>query len=196
MAECTRIRDVIVKNSAIFNNPDDFSGSVTVENCASDDGDGTNAVTPSDWSDVFEDYSNGDFRLKATDTDLIGAGLDLSTDVDYPFKDDIEGQKRGFNGSWDIGADEYVPTEIYRSVGPGSTDALEEGTDNPMTIVGDTATFSSALANNIGVGDAIQYDDDVDGDIDSDDSIVFIDLRISNYEFRVKKAYGSLPVEV
>ena len=43
-----------------------------------------------------------------------------------------------------------------------------------MTIVGELATFASAMPDNVGVGDVIQYDDDDDGDIDADDSLVFI----------------------
>jgi len=145
---------------------------------------------------TFENEGGDDFRLDQTDTLAINQGVDLSADSNLAFTTDIEGDERNFNDNWDIGADEYRPTEIYRSVGPGSTTALEEGTDNPMTIVGDTATFSSALADNIGVGDAIQYDDDDDGDIDSNDSIVFIHKRFSTYKFQIRNSSGGLPVEV
>jgi hypothetical protein len=144
-----------------------------------------------------------DLRIKA-DSTLIDSGTDLSADADLAFVTDIEGDERNFNDGWDIGADEYHPTKIYRSVGPSATDALEEGTTtsgfttttNPMTIVGDTATFSSPLADNIGVGDAIQYDDDDDGDIDANDSIVFIHKRYSNLKYQVRSAQGGLPNEV
>ena len=71
------------------------------------------------------------------------------------------------------------PTKIYRSVGPSATTAITTGSSNEMTITGTTATFQSSLPTNVGVGDAIQYDDDSDGDIDSDDSIVFISGRIT-----------------
>ena len=151
---------------------------------------------------TFENEGGDDFRLDQTDTTAIGMGVDLSADSNLAFTTDIEGDIRdliadssNLTATFDIGADEYRPTEIYRSVGPDSTDALEEGTDNPMTIVGDTATFTSALADNIGVGDAIQYDDDNDGDIDANDSIVFIHKRFSNYEYQVKTAAGADPVE-
>jgi len=95
--------DVIVQNCAVFGNSDDFSNVSTIDHCASDDGDGTNAVVPSDWSLVFVDYPNGDFHLKSTDTDLRDAGVDLSSEG---FTDDIDGETR--SAPWDIGADEYV----------------------------------------------------------------------------------------
>ena len=66
------------------------------------------------------------------------------------------------------------PTKIFRSVGPSATTAITTGSSNEMTISGTTATFASSLPTNVGVGDAIQYDDDNDGDIDADDSIAFI----------------------
>ena len=69
------------------------------------------------------------------------------------------------------------PTKIFRSVGPSATSAITTGSSNEMTITGTTATFPTALPTNVGVGDAIQYDDDNDGDIDADDSIAFIKER-------------------
>ena len=45
-----------------------------------------------------------------------------------------------------------------------------------MTISGSTATFESGLYDNIGVGDAIEYDSDGN---DSIDAIVFIHGRTS-----------------
>ncbi|MDB4304241.1 hypothetical protein N9934_05585, partial [Desulfosarcina sp.] len=145
---------------------------------------------------TFENEGGDDFRLDQTDTLAIGKGTSTLADPNLSFNTDIEGDERNFNDSWDIGADEYRPTEIYRSVGPGSTDALEIGTDNPMTIVGDIATFTNALADNIGVGDAIQYDDDDDGDIDANDSIAFVTSRISNYQYQISNASGGAPTEV
>ena len=59
-----------------------------------------------------------------------------------------------------------------------------------MTISGSTATFDEPLPNRIGVGDAIQYDDDGDGDIDSSDSIVFIHGRTSATEYTVQSLHG------
>lgn len=95
---------VTVKNTVSFGSSYDFVGTMTIDYCASDDGDGTNAVTPSDWSTVFEDYTAGDFHLKSTDTDLIGAGTDDPGSGLY--SDDIDGEAR--TSTWDIGADEYI----------------------------------------------------------------------------------------
>ena len=88
-------------NSVVFDTADDFSANLlNVSYCASDDGDGTNSVQPVDWSEEFEDYANGDLRLKAGSA-LIGAGTDLSAD----FTTDITGATRTI--PWDIGAFEY-----------------------------------------------------------------------------------------
>ena len=87
-----------VINCAVADNTDDFYSATTVDYCASDDGDGTNAVTPADWSAVFVDYTNHDYHLKSTDTDLTGAGSDQSayytTDKEYT----------AWGATYDIGA--------------------------------------------------------------------------------------------
>jgi hypothetical protein len=96
-----------VKNCAVFACTDDFVDSVgvTIDYCASDDGDGTNSVAPSggNWANEFNDHGNGDFTLlaggncKNGGTDNPGAGL---------FLDDIDGETR--SSPWDIGADELL----------------------------------------------------------------------------------------
>ena len=94
---------VTVTNTVSFGNSDDFDGAMTIDHCASDDGDGTNAIIPSDWSNVFVDYVNRDFHLKSTDTDLKDAGINLSSTAG--FTDDIDSDTRPAS-NWDIGADE------------------------------------------------------------------------------------------
>ena len=121
-------------------------------------------------------------------------GADLSGDPYLPITTDIDGDKR--EGDFSIGADEGTPTKIYRSVGPSNTTALATGQGNDLTISGSTATFDESLPNRIGVGDAIQYDDDGDGDIDSNDSIVFIHGRTSSIEYTVKTSTGGTPTAV
>jgi hypothetical protein len=59
-----------------------------------------------------------------------------------------------------------------------------------MSISDSTATFASSLPLNIGVGDALQYDKDGDGDRDG---IVFIHGRISDTQYVVKTATGTTP---
>lgn len=102
-----------VKNCAVFNNADDFDttgATVTIDYCATDDGDGTNGqdftAEATDWNKVFTDYANGDFTLKdyttapccvGNGTDDPGAGL---------YSDDITGTAR--TSPWDIGAHEYA----------------------------------------------------------------------------------------
>lgn len=93
-----------IKNSASFTNADDFFGSFTPDYCASDDGDGTNAVSPSgsDWTNEFNAPASGDFTLLNGGNCYLG-GTTLtggpSTDID--------------GDSWDgsspsIGIDEYA----------------------------------------------------------------------------------------
>lgn len=90
-----------VTNCAVWNNTDDFDGTFTISNCASDDGDGANAVSPSglNWGNEFTDIASGDFTLLDTGN-LYQAGTDLSG----IFTDDIDGDTRS---NWDIGPDEY-----------------------------------------------------------------------------------------
>jgi hypothetical protein len=57
----------------------------------------------------FVNYTGNNFHLAATDTEAIGAGVDLSSDPNYPFDYDIDGGTRPA-GAWDIGADERTPT--------------------------------------------------------------------------------------
>jgi hypothetical protein len=100
-----------IKNCAVFNNVDDFSGAATRDYNASDDGDGTNAVDISpggteadDWNAAFTDYINGDFSVKDTGSVLYNAGTSLAGTVD----DDIIGTARPQSIGYDIGAFEYV----------------------------------------------------------------------------------------
>jgi len=82
--------------------------------------------------------------------------------------------------------DTSLPTQIFRSVGPNNTSALATGSSNAMTISGTTATFASALPNNIGVGDAIVYA--------SSGQIAFISGRASSTQYTVETATGTTPV--
>jgi hypothetical protein len=56
-----------------------------------------------------------------------------------------------------------------------------------LTISGSTATFDSGLPNNIGVGDAIQYDSDNNGSIDA---LAIIHGRTSSTVYTVKNKDG------
>ncbi|MBT4793091.1 MAG: hypothetical protein HON90_16075 [Halobacteriovoraceae bacterium] len=75
-------------------------------------------------------------------------------------------------------------TPIARSVGYGNTSSLDTGAGtNNLTISGKTATFATAIALNIGIGDAIQYD--------TDSKIAFITGRSSDTVFQVRNAAGA-----
>ncbi|HLC95619.1 MAG TPA: hypothetical protein VJH89_03985, partial [Patescibacteria group bacterium] len=88
------------------------------------------------------------------------------------------------------GTQASAATSIYRSVGPGATTALATGASNTLSIATSTATFASALPDNIGVGDVIQYDSDNNGTIDV---IAFIHGRTSSTVYTVKTASGGTP---
>lgn len=57
-------------------------------------------------TDLFIDPTNDDFHIANTSSNLYDAGTDLSSDPEYAFSDDIDGDTR--SGTWDIGADEFV----------------------------------------------------------------------------------------
>lgn len=81
-------------------------------------------------------------------------------------------------------------TSIYRSVEAGATSAKATGTSNALSISGSTATFASALADEIGVGDAIQYDANGSSAITD---VCFIHARTSSTSYTVKNAAGGTP---
>ncbi len=79
---------------------------------------------------------------------------------------------------------------IYRSVGPGNTAALATGGSNALVVANQLATFGSGLANNIGVGDALQYDANADGTVDS---LAFITGRLDSTHYKITDAVGATP---
>jgi len=104
---CMRRGDLDTINCAAFNCTDDFvssgTGTHTIDHCASDDGDGTNSVSPSgsDWDNEFNDPDNGDFTLLNSGNCYQG-GTTITGGPTY----DIDGDE------WDastpsIGVDEY-----------------------------------------------------------------------------------------
>lgn len=95
---------VTAKNNIVGNNNDDFSGTISIDYCLSDDGDGTNEQGPKSgtWSAELTDANNGDFRL-VTDANSIGNGVDDPGSGLY--SDDIIGSTRV--STWAIGAFEW-----------------------------------------------------------------------------------------
>lgn len=84
-------------------------------------------------------------------------------------------------------------TVIYRSVGPGKTAALATGAGNALAISGTSADFASALPDNVGVGDVIQYDADNDGTVDA---LAVICGRNSANSYVVATTAGGAPAAV
>lgn len=84
-------------------------------------------------------------------------------------------------------------TNIYRSVQAGNTSAIAVGSGNNLRVSNDTCYFASALPDTVGIGCALQYDDDNDGDIDANDSILFFKKRVSSTVFLGQAAAGGAP---
>jgi hypothetical protein len=84
---------------------------------------------------------------------------------------------------------------LFRSIGPSNTSALATGSVS-KTISISTRTLSisgTTFADNIGVGDALQYDSNGDSVIDS---IAFISSRASSTSYTLQSNIGDLPTEV
>lgn len=82
------------------------------------------------------------------------------------------------------------PTKIYRSVGAGNTSALADhnsGVDT-ISIIGDQVSFSTAIPDNIGVGDVLVYD--------AGTKIAFIHGRTDSQNFTLMQADGLTLPEV
>ena len=82
------------------------------------------------------------------------------------------------------------PAQIYRSIGIGSTTALETRTSsgvNEAEIVDSTITFDSDVANNIGIGDAIVIDHDTPSGFEA---VFFIRKRIAGNQFLLNDKDG------
>lgn len=206
---------VVVKNNISYANTDNYYGTF--------DASSTNNLSGPTQTDApgsnprnaqvvhFADEYNNDFHLDSADTGARNQGIilyDSGDDANLNFTTDIDNEaRRDATGTWDIGADEAI-TKIYRSVGPSASTALASGGAStygnleikPSYLSGSTtrvtdyiATFWRPLPDNVGVGDAIQYDDDGDEDIDTNDSIVFITRRIDASHYSVRTATGSAP---
>ncbi|HVU06678.1 MAG TPA: peptidoglycan-binding protein [Candidatus Paceibacterota bacterium] len=88
----------------------------------------------------------------------------------------------------------FAATAIYRSVSPSNTSVLDSaGGSKSLTISGSTATFGGAIANNVGVGDVIQYDSASNGTINA---VAFIYGRTDSTHYTVKNASGGTPTAV
>lgn len=111
-----------VINTAVFNNTDDFDGTIGATYSVSDDTQaGTGNIDwdngSTDWGNVFSDHANRDFRLEnytVSGIAVIEQGSDLA--ASEGIWRDIAGNERG--SSPDIGAFEYVSTGVTLTVSP------------------------------------------------------------------------------
>lgn len=147
---------------------------------------------------IFVDATNKDFHLSPTDTAARNSGVDLSADANLPVTTDIDGATRTSVTAWDIGADETA-TQIFRSVGPSATGILESDTAHArnVTLTSGVATFSNALSDNIGVGDAVLIDTGGTNDaIDASDTLLFIHARTDSTHYTLKTHTGATPSDI
>lgn len=132
----------------------------------------------------FFKQSDHDYRLTPQDTVAKTKAISLSNAI-WPY---TENDVSNHANNTSIGAYKAAD-EIFRSIGFNSTSALATGSGNNMTINSSClVTFASGLPNNIGVGDAIQYDSNANTSIDS---ILFISYRNAANSFVAKKADGT-----
>jgi hypothetical protein len=98
-----------VKNCISALSPDDFGnfGSITIDYCASDDGDGTNSLdaVSGDWDNELTDANNGDFTIVASGNCENGGTDDPGSGA---YSDDITGASR--TSTWSVGAYEAPPS--------------------------------------------------------------------------------------
>ena len=99
----------------------------------------------------FVDKANDDFHLSSTDTCAKDSGVDLSSDPNLSFNDDIDGETR--SGTWDIGADEYIPSggqTYYQTVGGTLSFAGNVGTAVTFAVpVSGSLSFSGNISKTI-----------------------------------------------
>ncbi len=74
----------IVNNALVNSSTWEENGTITSNYNASSDGYGTNPVTITDWSTIFNDYANGDVTVLDTATEILTAGLGPDADANCP----------------------------------------------------------------------------------------------------------------
>lgn len=135
-------------NCAIFDNTsNDIEGTWTSNYNGSDDGDGTNPITPSggNWDNELEDPDNGDFRMLNTGDMYLGSPISQFDDSNVP-DDDIAGNPRntGEGESVSIGAFEYVSAGSARALAGTIAAAAAASSGHPIRGRDFTASFAAA----------------------------------------------------
>jgi hypothetical protein len=131
--------------------------------------------------------AGGDLRLATSDFCAIKVGANLYADTSIAVTTDIVGTARPSSGPMDAGAYQVASPDtvtLYRSVGKSPADI---NTGRTVTIQDGTATFSAAMSNTMGVGDAIQYT------VSGASTIAFVSGRTSSTVFTVHDQYGREP---
>jgi parallel beta-helix repeat protein len=107
---------IVAKNNIVLNSANsDFKNiSVSVGSDYNVSSDGSAPGANSKTCTVsFIDSANDNYHLSGSDTCAKDSGTDLSSDSNLSFSTDIDGDSRPYNSTWDIGADEYVPSPNY-----------------------------------------------------------------------------------
>jgi hypothetical protein len=113
------------QNNVLFNNNDDFAGAFALlDHNASDDGDGTNAISLGSstaiWKATFTDYENGDFSIRNMASPLYNAGTPIIS-----VTSDILGTPRPYYEAYDIGAFEFKEIKPEFRFSPGGNFKFE-----------------------------------------------------------------------
>ena len=193
-----------VKNTASFNNTDDFHddiASMVIDYNASDDNDGTNNVAESGggvaWPDDFIDAANGDFTLKSG-SGLVGGGTDDPGSGLY--SDDINGDTR--TSPWDVGADEFISAAgttisvvasdgIVLDESAGRVATYRVSASDGLALNDSDSGLASLLAS---ASDSITLDDNVSGLLSllaaATDSITLDDTSTRTITYQVASVDG------
>ena len=184
---------ITLVNCAVFNNTDDFQGTMTVTYTASDDNDisGTGNIDLADsaasWNAQFADYdaTNPDVSLVGNSL-LLMSGVGPDSDANVPTTD-IAGNPRA-DTLTSIGAFNKPLTDVYYSVSMFGTDDIKTTTGTlTCGISSGTMTVSEAQTGNIGIGCAITYDTS---------KVVYISKYTDSTHFKVVDKYGVTPPDI
>lgn len=121
-------------NCVVFDNEDDWSGTIVADYCASDDANASTytngqdfTAEATDWNKIFVDYTTGNVTLLnyTTAPCCVGVGVDDAGSGAYSV--DIIGTVR--NSTWDIGCYEYAGGQTGAGVffDPGFDDGFDGG---------------------------------------------------------------------
>jgi hypothetical protein len=187
---------ITCKNNVSGNSPDDFDlrGTATVDYNISDDGDGTNAQTPSgsDWTNELNSPSTGDMTA-LTGGNLENNGVGPSSDSNVPTTD-IDGTSRS-GTSCDIGADEIAGGTTYQvacadgisttDATPGQADVSAAGVDGITLSDSATAvfTFITALSDGVTFSDTSTEGGGQLVQVSCADGILTTDAATGNFTF-------------